>query len=89
MPSVHSDHMVARHCRMLTTGEYSDLTVICCGEEFRVHRMILCPASKFFKAASEKKFRVRKTPAAVPRRRLLIGNNQSGRGDWDNLPRGG
>ena len=71
------------------TGEFSDLTIFCCGEKFKVHRLILCPASKFFQAASEKKFRVRETPAAIPPRRLLTGYNQSGRGDGDNLPRGG
>ncbi|KAI9742946.1 MAG: hypothetical protein M1835_003003 [Candelina submexicana] len=36
---------------MLETGKYSDLTLRCHGEDFRVHRALLCAASKVIGAA--------------------------------------
>ncbi|KAL6240234.1 hypothetical protein RBB50_012871 [Rhinocladiella similis] len=33
------------------SAKYSDLALVCQGQEFHVHRAIVCPQSKFFEAA--------------------------------------
>jgi hypothetical protein len=53
MPEFHSHALVARNRTMLTTGRYSDLTINCGGEVFKVHQVILRPASKFFEAVCD------------------------------------
>ncbi|KAF2014530.1 hypothetical protein BU24DRAFT_463311 [Aaosphaeria arxii CBS 175.79] len=34
--------------RSLSSGEYSDLKIVCKSETFDVHKMIVCPQSEFF-----------------------------------------
>src|SRR5947207_15393716 len=36
---------------LLESGKYSDLTLTCGDDEYRVHRAIVCPHSAFFEAA--------------------------------------
>ncbi|KAL8902723.1 MAG: hypothetical protein Q9207_004435 [Kuettlingeria erythrocarpa] len=42
---------------LLDSGEYSDLTIKCSDQEFRVHRMFVLPASKVFTAACRRGFK--------------------------------
>lgn len=72
--TLQSDDLVTRHRNMLEMGEYSDLTIVCEEKELKVHRYILCHASRFFKAACENDFIVCETPAAVASRCLLTGS---------------
>ncbi|KAF2195401.1 hypothetical protein K469DRAFT_681720 [Zopfia rhizophila CBS 207.26] len=44
--------------RLWSTGEWSDLTVVAGTKEFKVHRSVLCPRSKFFEAACRPGFTV-------------------------------
>lgn len=62
MSRIHSENMIARHRKMLTTGEYSDMTIVCDGEKLRVHRFIMCSASRFFEVAAGDKYIVNKIP---------------------------
>jgi hypothetical protein len=43
---------------LLKSAKYSDLTLICNGHEFPVHRAIVCPHSPFFDAACKGEFQV-------------------------------
>ncbi|RPA72591.1 POZ domain-containing protein [Ascobolus immersus RN42] len=38
---------------LLRSGDYSDLVLKCEGEEFKVHKAILCPQSEFFRGCVE------------------------------------
>ncbi|KAF4469458.1 BTB POZ domain-containing [Fusarium albosuccineum] len=38
--------------------EFSDMTITCRGQEFKAHRAIVCPQSRFFRAALASNFRV-------------------------------
>lgn len=51
---------------LLTSGEYSDLTITSQGKEFRVHRSILCSQSPFFRAALKHGWKVIKMPSDLP-----------------------
>ncbi|MCT4574108.1 BTB/POZ domain-containing protein, partial [Bacillus thuringiensis] len=33
---------------LFLNDKYSDMTITCCGEEFKAHRVIVCSQSKFF-----------------------------------------
>ncbi|KAM0234351.1 hypothetical protein ACHAP5_010117 [Fusarium lateritium] len=43
--------------KLLDTGDYSDLTIICGKDRYKVHKAIVCPRSSFFKAAVGGKFK--------------------------------
>ena len=43
---------------MLQSGEYSDFTITCRGKEFKVHKMMICCESDFFKKCCEGNFKV-------------------------------
>ncbi|KAL8960478.1 MAG: hypothetical protein Q9183_005458 [Haloplaca sp. 2 TL-2023] len=45
--------IISRLTQGLESGKYSDLTILCRGHEFPVHRVVLCTASKFFAAACD------------------------------------
>ncbi|KAF5989217.1 amino acid transport gap1 [Fusarium coicis] len=46
---------------LLQTGDYSDLTITCGKDQYRVHKAIICPRSSFFKAACDGKFKEAQT----------------------------
>ncbi|KAM0269464.1 hypothetical protein ACHAPA_004029 [Fusarium lateritium] len=43
--------------KLLDTGDYSDLTIICGKDRYKVHKAIVCPRSQFFKAAISGNFK--------------------------------
>jgi hypothetical protein len=48
--------MLARNRELLNTGKFSDLTIKCHGESFKVHKAVVCPCSPFFMKACDGKF---------------------------------
>ncbi|RPA71765.1 hypothetical protein BJ508DRAFT_245225 [Ascobolus immersus RN42] len=48
-----AESITAGNLSLLRSGKYSDLTLKCKGEEFKVHCSILCPQSEFFAACVE------------------------------------
>ena len=56
MATFHFDGMLHAMKTILESTAYSDLTVSCGGQEFRVHRAVICPRSPFFAAACSGEF---------------------------------
>ncbi|KAF5569597.1 hypothetical protein FPANT_13896, partial [Fusarium pseudoanthophilum] len=46
---------------LLKTGKYSDLTISCGNDQYRVHKAIICPRSNFFEAAFSGEFKEAQT----------------------------
>ncbi|KAF5685941.1 amino acid transport gap1 [Fusarium circinatum] len=46
---------------LLKTGAYSDLTISCGKDQYRVHKAIICPRSHFFEAACDGEFKEAQT----------------------------
>ncbi|KAG5804747.1 hypothetical protein H9Q74_004426 [Fusarium xylarioides] len=46
---------------LLKTGKYSDLTISCGKDQYRVHKAIICPRSNFFEAACSGEFKEAQT----------------------------
>jgi hypothetical protein len=64
--------------RILSTGEYSDLKLVCHGREYHVHKAIVCPQVAFLEGACREGFRVCHTISCLPKQmsslmRALIG----------------
>ncbi|KAL8684852.1 MAG: hypothetical protein Q9224_006099 [Gallowayella concinna] len=57
MSDSHQQELVTRMASLFKSAKYSDLTLVCGGREFQVHRAIVCAASKFFAAACDGNFR--------------------------------
>ena len=58
MDDIHKSGIVKGLQNLLTSSEYSDLIIRSGSEEFKVHRAIICPRSKFFAAACKGLFQV-------------------------------
>ena len=58
MADIHHCGLTRSNSGILQTAKYSDLTVRCDFEEFKIHRAIVCPRSKFFAATYNGQFRV-------------------------------
>lgn len=50
--------------QLLDSGEFSDLTFLCRGEAFRVHKAVICTQSAPIKAAVQGGFEVRSVTQA-------------------------
>ncbi|KAI1156349.1 hypothetical protein F4825DRAFT_446541 [Nemania diffusa] len=50
-------HLASIATKLLNSGEYSDFTIVCEGEEFRVHKAIVCPQSPVIAAALKSEFK--------------------------------
>jgi hypothetical protein len=61
--SHHSSSFLAQ---LLESPEFSDLTFVCSGEEFRVHKAIVCTQSAPIKAAVQGGFKVRPAVRTQP-----------------------
>ncbi|KAH0543146.1 hypothetical protein FGG08_002491 [Glutinoglossum americanum] len=59
--SIFQNGIVAGNRNILKSGKYSDLTICCDSREFKVHRAIVCPRSRFFAAACDGEFLEAKT----------------------------
>lgn len=51
--------------RVMESGEYSDLTILCEDQEFSVHKVVVCSQSKVLAAAMKKGFKVQQNPVAM------------------------
>lgn len=62
IPIIREAHTMSRTDerlrKLLASGEYSDLTLVCRGQEFRVHKMIVCTQSPMIDAALKGDFMV-------------------------------
>ena len=61
MTDIHKQGLVACLSDIFASSKYSDLTIKCGTDQFKVHRAIVCGRSKFFAAACNGKFLVRLT----------------------------
>lgn len=43
--------------RLLLNGKYSDMTIVCKGNHYSVHKAIICEQCKFFAKAVDEKFK--------------------------------
>jgi hypothetical protein len=68
---------------LLQSAKYSDLTLVCRGREFPVHRAIVCPHSPFFDAACSSGFQVSTGSLSVYklRRKLMAFGRRPIRGE--------
>lgn len=51
MDPTHHEAMVTSLQTLFESSQYSDMNVRCGFEEFKLHRAIVCPRSKFFATA--------------------------------------
>lgn len=69
---------------LLETGEFSDFTLICQGEEFRLHKAVVCPQSPVMKAAIAGGFQVSIAYCTISSERLWeMLTVRVGGTDWD------
>jgi hypothetical protein len=45
---------------LMHSGQFSDLTLVCQGQEFKIHKLVACPQSPVFAAAVKGEFKVSK-----------------------------
>ena len=51
-----------RNKQLLETGKYSDFIIECGGRQFKLHRSIICPQSKFLEVLCDSNFEVNPSP---------------------------
>lgn len=51
--------------RVMESGEYSDLTILCEDQNFSVHKVVVCSQSKVLAAAMKKGFKVLRSSVAM------------------------
>lgn len=62
--SLSSTNANAIFCRLYKTEKFSDFTIVCGPQTFRVHKAVLCAQSEYFHALP--KFAVSPTQASIP-----------------------
>jgi BTB/POZ domain-containing protein len=67
-PVTNMNPMLAGYRKLLETGKFSDLTIKCRGESFKVHKAVVCSRSPFFMKACDSNFQV-----AAPTKGLFPG----------------
>ncbi len=60
MLDIHQKDLLSALNNLFSSSKYSDLTVRCGPDEYKVHRSILCLRSEFFAAACDGGFKVSK-----------------------------
>ena len=58
MDDIHKSGIITGLQNLWSSSQYSDLIIRSGSEEFKVHRAIICPRSKFFAAACNGPFQV-------------------------------
>lgn len=61
MEDIHKSSLVTGMEELFLSGKYSDTTIRCGSEEWKVHRSIICQRSRFFAAACDGDFKVSST----------------------------
>lgn len=85
MVDIHKDRLAASIESLWTSHMYSDLTVRCREEEYKVHRSILCPRAIFFAKACNGDFMVCTViPASGKMVAKLTPTVVLGSKDWNN-----
>ncbi|PVH67952.1 hypothetical protein DL98DRAFT_248384 [Cadophora sp. DSE1049] len=49
---------LAKNACLLSSGEFSDVTVTCSGQTWNLHRAVICPRCRYFQNAFSGKFQV-------------------------------
>lgn len=70
---------------LMHTGKYSDMTLVCAEQEFKVHKMVVCSQSPVFAAAIDGPFQVFSSPCHIWTHAL---KSNTGIGEWGNQHRG-
>ena len=58
MPNLHQTDLVSSLSDLFTSSKYSDLTIRCGSDLYKVHRAVVCQRSQFFAAACDSGFKV-------------------------------
>lgn len=61
-----SNGLIAGLQNVFNSEEFSDLTIRCEEQEWKVHRAVICPQSKFFAVACNGDFKVNSAPDLCP-----------------------
>ena len=58
MSTIHEKNLISGLSNIFGSSKYSDLTVCCGSDVYKVHRAVICPRSDFFAAACDSGFKV-------------------------------
>ena len=58
MADNHNCGLTKSNLAIYNSSKYADMTVLCNPAEFKLHRAIVCPRSKFFATACDGQFQV-------------------------------
>ena len=57
--------MLLGNLEALGSGQYADFSLVCGNVEWQLHRIVVCPRSKFFEVALKSPFQVSR-PTKIP-----------------------
>ena len=58
MPTIHENDLIRSLSNIFGSSKYSDVTVCCGSDVYKLHRAVICPRSDFFAAACDLGFKV-------------------------------